>query len=227
MNSKGIVAIENKSICMKCLKMDATHTYTIYGRGYGSSFDSMDTKFQCCDECDKPEYKEWFNEIETMDGYVETYEHEEKIWDLIDSLPLESRELFENSFDGHAWMMEPQDWIDYSLGELPHEKCKEYALYSPKDIEAYKTRFTTCEHVVNVTWNDNSKGSWCPFGVNGSYGQKIDEYGNMHDECTDCKYYKLRESQIKEINGGDLTEWEIYMAAKLKADEYKYKFEND
>ena len=226
MNSKGIIAIADKSICMKCLKSEATNTYTIYGRGYGSSFDSMDTKFQCCDECDNPEYKEWFNETETMDGYVETYEHEEKIWDLISSLPLESRELFENSFDSHAWQMEPQDWIDYSLDELPHEKCKEYALYSPKDIEAYKTRFTTCEHVVNVTWDDNSNGSWCPFGVNGSYGQKIDEHDNVHDECTDCKYYKLRESAIKEIDGEDLREWETYMVAKLKVDEYKYKFEN-
>lgn len=226
MNSKGIVAIEDKSICMKCLKKNATHTYTIYGRGYGSSFDSMDTRFQCCDECDKPEYKDWFGETEVMNGYVETYEHEEKIRDLIGSLPLESRELFENSFDGHAWQMEPQDWIDYSLGELPHEKCKEYALYSPKDIEAYKTRFTTCENVVNVTWSDNSKGSWCPFGVNGSYSQKIDEYGNVHDECTDCKYYKLRESTIKEIHGEDLNDWEVYMSAKLKVDEYKHKFEN-
>ena len=121
--------------------------------------------------------------------------------------------------------MESQDWIDYQLDELPHEKCKEYGYYSPKDIEAYETKFTTCEYVANVTWNDGSKGSWCPFGASGDYGQKIDKYVNLSDECTDCTYYKLRENSIKEIKGEDLHEWENYMVAKLKEDEYKYKFE--
>ena len=45
MNSKGIVAIKDETICMKCLKNKATHTYYITYRGYGSSFDDMDTKF--------------------------------------------------------------------------------------------------------------------------------------------------------------------------------------
>ena len=79
MNSKGIVALTDTDICMKCLKKKATHTYRIYGRGYGSSFDMSNTKFQCCDDCDSPEYEEWFNEQEVMDDYVETYQHEEKI----------------------------------------------------------------------------------------------------------------------------------------------------
>ena len=225
MNSKGIVALEDTSVCMKCLKNKATHTYRIYGRGYGSAFDMSDTKFQCCDECDKPEYEEWFNETEIMDDYDETYQHEEKILDLINSLPLESQELFKNRFDNDGWHMESQDWIDYQLDELPHEKCKEYGYYSPKDIEAYKTKFTTCEYVANVTWNDGSKGSWCPFGASGDYGQKVDKCLNLSDECTDCTYYKLRENSIKEIKGEDLDEWENYMVVKLKEDEYKHKFE--
>ena len=45
MNSKGIIAIKNEKICMKCLNKDSTHTYDIYGRGYGSIYDSFDTKF--------------------------------------------------------------------------------------------------------------------------------------------------------------------------------------
>lgn len=227
MNSKGIKAIEDVNICMKCLKNKATHTYTIYGRGYGSSFDMSDTKFQCCDECNRPEYYEWFNETEVMDGYVETYQNEDNILELIKSLPLESQELFENRFDvgSDGWRMESQDWIDYQLNELPHERCKEYGLYSPKDIEAYYTKFTNCEHVANIIWNDNSRASWCPFGASGDYGQKIDECGNLSDECTDCKYYKLREIKIKEVKGEDLNEWEVYMKARLKAEEYKHKFE--
>lgn len=225
MNSKGIVAIKDTTICMKCLKKKATHIYEITYRGYGSIFDSMDSKFQCCDDCDKPEYEEWFYEEEVMDGYVETYQYEEKIKELIKSLPLESQELFENRFDNKAYYMEPQDWIDYELDELSHEKCKEYGIYSPKDIEAYKTKFTTCEHVANVIWNDGSKGSQCPFGAYGEYDQKIDECGNLSDECTNCIYYKQRKNPIQEIKGEVLNDWEIYMNAKLKADEYKRKFE--
>ena len=225
MNSKGIMALKDTSVCMKCLKRKATRIYTIYGRGYGSFFDMVETKFQCCDECDKPEYEEWFNETESMDGYVETYQHEENILNLINSLPLVSKELFDNRFDGGGWHMEAQDWIDYQLDELPHEKCREYGYYSPRDIEAYKNKFTTCEHVTNVVFDDDSKGSWCPFGANGDYGQKVDKCGNISDKCTDCKYYKLRENPIKEIKGEKLRDWKNYMTAKLRAEEYKNEFE--
>ena len=225
MNSKGIVALEDTSVCMKCLKKKATHTYTIYGRGYGSSFDMSDTKFQCCDDCDSPEYEEWFNETEVMDDYVETYQHEDKIWDLVKSLPLEGQELFENRFDKDGWHMEAQDWIDYQLDELPHEKCKEYHMYSPKDIESYNSKYPTCEHVVNVVWDDNSKGSRCPFGAHGEYGQTVDDCGNLCGQCTDRNYYKNRENPIKDIKGKDLDDWKNYMKAKLKESEYKSKFE--
>ena len=225
MNSKGIVALEDTTLCMKCLKKKATHTYTIYGRGYGSSFDMSDTKFQCCEDCDSPEYEEWFNETEVMDDYVETYQHEEKILDLIKSLPLEGQELFENRFDKDGWHMEAQDWIDYQLDELPHEKCKEYHMYSPKDIESYNSKYPTCEHVVNAVWDDDSKGSRCPFGAYGEYGQTVDDCGNLCGQCTDCNYYKNRENPIKDIKGKDLDDWKNYMKAKLKESEYKSKFE--
>lgn len=226
MNSKGVKAVEDEKLCMKCLKNKATHIYTVSYRGYGSIYDMMDTKFQCCDECDKPEYKEWFFETPTVNEneYAENYKYEDNIYELIKSLPLESQELFENRFDNSGWQMVSQDWIDYKLDELPHEKCKEYGLYSPKDIEAYNNKFTTCEHVANVVWDDNSKGSWCPFGASGDYGQKIDECGNLSDECTDCRFYKKRETTIKEIKGEDLHQWEHYMNAKLHDEEYKKKF---
>lgn len=224
MNSKGIVAITDESICMKCLKNKATHIYYINNRGYGSSFDSMNTKFQCCDTCNKLEYDKWFNETEVINGYIETYQYENNIVDLINGLPLESQELFDNRFNYNAYIMDSQDWIDYELDELPHDKCKEYGLYSPKDVEAYNTKFTTCEYVTNVVYNDKSKASWCPFGVYGEYNQKIDECGNLCDECTDCKFYKKRENPIKEINGKDLSQWEHYMIAKLNEKEYEKKF---
>lgn len=227
MNTKGIEAITDHSICMKCLKNKATHTYTIYGRGYGSSFDSSHTKFQCCDECNDEQYQDWFDEDPEMDAYYrEVYKHEDSIYEFVNNLPLEAQELFLNTFDDDGLFMDSQDWIDFQLDELPHEKCKEYGLYSPEDIKAYTEKFTTCEYPVNVVWNDNSKGCWCPFGASGNYGQKIDTCGNLSDECTDCTYYKKREYPIKDIKGGDFDDWQNYIQTKLKADEYKSKFES-
>ena len=209
MNSKGIVAIKDETICMKCLKKKAAHTYYISYRGYGSSFDDMETKFQCCDDCDKPEYDEWFNEKEVMNDYVETYQHEDKILDLIHSLPLESQELFENRFENRGYKMDSQDWIDYELNELPHEKCKEYRMYSPQERAAYKERFPNCECVKINKYKDGSQGSSCPYGA---HGDKDGNIGlNIWNECYMCTHYKPREGDIEIID---------------KVDEY-YKNEKD
>ena len=135
------------------------------------------------------------------------------------------QEFLENRFDSDGWHMEAQDWIDYQLDELPHEKCKEYYMYSPKDIESYNSKYPTCEHVVNVVWDDDSKDSRCPFGAYGEYGQTVDDCGNLCGQCTDCNYYKKRENPIKDIKGKDLDDWKNYMKAKLKESEYKSKFE--
>ena len=55
MNSKGIVALKDTSVCMKCLKKKATHTYRISGRGYGSIYDNFNSQFHLCDDCAKEE----------------------------------------------------------------------------------------------------------------------------------------------------------------------------
>ena len=132
MNSKNIVALQDKTLCMVCLKEKATHKYKISCRGYGSLFDEDDTHWQCCDNCHKDEYDIWSNEVCRIgigeDEYYETYQHEDKILDFIHSLSLQSQELFFNSFSSDGYNMDAQDWIDYKLDELPHEKCKEYGL---------------------------------------------------------------------------------------------------
>lgn len=220
MNLKNIKATNDTSLCMKCLKKKATNFYNIYGRGYGSDYDMEDMTFQCCDECDDSEYKKWFEEKSTTDGYEESYQYEENITNLINNLPLEGQELFWNRLNNNGFHMEPQDWIDYELKELPHEKCREYHILSPKDEELYNSRFPSCENVINVIWPDSSKGSRCPFGVCGAYGQKANTYVNS-THCTDCEYYKQRTTPLKEIKGEDLQDWKSFMTSKLKEKEFK------
>lgn len=128
MNSKNIVALEDKTLCMVCLKEKASHKYKISCRGYGSLFDEDDTHWQCCDNCHKDEYDIWSNEQPKIEDYYEEYKYEDKILEFIHSLPLQSQELFFNSFSSDGYNMDAQDWIDYKLDELPHEKCKEYGL---------------------------------------------------------------------------------------------------
>lgn len=136
MNGKGIVALKDECLCMKCLNKKATHIYQIQNRRYGSIFDSTYTKFQVCDDCDSEDFQVWVDEKPTMIDYLETYKYELDITEFIDSLPLESQELFYNRFDSEEYM-DSQDWIDYELGELSNEKCKEYGLATPKDIIEY------------------------------------------------------------------------------------------
>ena len=155
----------------------------------------METKFQCCDDCDKSEYEEWFNEKEVMDDYIETYQHEEKILDLIHSLPLESQELFENRFDDRGYKMDSQDWIDFALDELSHKKCKQYGMYSPQEKAAYKERFPNCECVKINKYKDGSQGSGCPYGASGDKNGNVGL--NICDECYMCTHYKPREGDIE------------------------------
>lgn len=204
MNTKGIIALKDTNLCMKCLKKKATHTYTISGRGYGSIYDNFNSKFHLCDDCAKEEYREWVNEYCESDenNYVEDYQYERNLRDLINSFPLESRELFYNRFSYGACAshdMKPQDWIDYHLDELPHRKCKQYGLYSPQEISAYAERFPNCNCVVINKYKDGSQGSSCPYGAHGSKNGDVD-INNIWNSCYMCTHYKPREGDIKVID---------------------------
>lgn len=200
MNSKGIVALTDHSVCMKCLSKKATHTYTICGRGYGSIFDGTDTKLQLCDNCHKDEYETWFNEDCTYNDYWADYTYEDNISELINSLPLEAQELFDNTFSSglDSDFMNAQDWIDYKLGELPHDKCKEYGVYSPQEIKAYHDRFPTCNHVFLKTYSNGSVSCRCNYGAYGNKDGTCDI--NAYDECYQCTKYTPRVDKMKEIN---------------------------
>jgi hypothetical protein len=45
------------------------------------------------------------------------------------------------------------------------------------------------------------------------------------EECCGCDYFTERTTPIKDINADDYPEYDIYMIAKLKQEEYKNKFE--
>lgn len=232
MNSKEIVAIKDHSICMKCLQKKATHKYVIYGRGYGSDFDGTHTHLQLCDDCHSEEYHEWFDESPTMEEYCETYKHEETIHTLIKSLPIEAQELFHNTF-ADGWTshhMEAQDWIDYEIGELPHETCKEYHLYSPQEIKAYEDRFPTCNNVFLKVYGDNSSACWCTFGAS---GDKDGSCGlNTSSQCYQCTNYIPRTDNMKVISEIDefvkdekqrLSDMLVYSQTRLAALEDGYE----
>lgn len=213
-------AIEDYSgLCFKCIQKKDVVTYRISGRGYGSWFDSFNTKLQLCSACKPEGIEEWFNEdsfnYEMLDDYryeseeffkehgdwiyTENYKYEQNIYDFVDTLPLEGRELFKArcATGACAGYMFGQDWIDYKLGVLPEYKCKEYGYYAPYRLKVARERFELCNEPVNKIYGDGSKGCWCPWMAHGEYGQKAGP--NTGDTCYDCEFFCLRYEPIKEM----------------------------
>lgn len=221
---------ENKErLCYCCDELQESEKdiirLNLSGRGYGSLFDGMNTYIQLCKKCYKPEYEEWFNETPEYEDYCEQYKHEEDIINLINTFSIENQEYFWNS-NATGWNideMDRQDWIDMKNGTLSEEKYKKYNMYAPSEIKAYKERFATCEYPVNVIYSDGSKYCLCPFGAYGEYNQNIND--SICDECCYCKYYKKRETPIKEISEKDFDDYELYIKSRLKEKELKEKFE--
>ena len=220
-------AIDNhENICFKCLQEKPIKTYHLYRSDYGSSFDNNYTHLQICNNCSPDKIESWFNEEpEIIDGYCANYELEKDILEFVNLLPLEGQELFWNrcAYGACAYIMDSQDWIDKKLGILPDEKYEEYGFYSPRQIEAYKERFPNCEYSTNEIYNDSSKGCWCPFGANGEYGQIADAH-NISDECYECKYYKPRETEIKDIKHEDFEDYMAYIRSNINFAKWEEKF---
>ncbi|WP_425203801.1 hypothetical protein [Priestia megaterium] len=218
MNTREYKHEHNELLCYKCdtLQEDKSSLieYHMCCRGYGSSFDNDDFTVQICHKCNKPEYEKWFNEEYEKEDYHETYKHEGDIIILISSFPIENQEYIENDY------MERQDWIDMKKGILPDEKYEEYGMSSPRQINTYKERFTTCEHPVNAVFNDKSKACYCPFGATGKYDQIADEW-NISTECFGCQQYEKRSTVIKEMDYDKFQRYKQYMLGKL----YRAEFE--
>ena len=226
------IAIKNVgNTCCNCLKETKVHNIHIGAMGYGSGFDNFSTQVDLCDEClllTDPEWWKLKRKIAFSDGdyNFHCYEFEDDIFKFIKQMPLAGQELFWNTYGYEACAditMNQQDWIDYELGILSHDKCKEYGCYSPQEINAYHERFPKCQHPVNKIYNDNSKGCWCPFGASGKYNQEYDI--NISNECYKCKHFIERTTPIRDILDKDYYDYKIYYVAKINEQKYRSKFE--
>jgi hypothetical protein len=210
MENKENVAIKNIGhTCCNCLKEGEVNHIHIGALGWGSSFDNFSTQIDLCDECLEKTNPEWWklkvcgnhDENGSYDEYGEWYEYEKEIFKYIKQMPLAGQELFYNHYGYGACAdsnMDSQDWIDYELGTLSHEKCKEYGCYSPQEIKAYEDRFPNCKNVEIKVYSDGSKGSKCYMGAWG------DENGNcecnISSKCYLCDRYGERTGEIKVVD---------------------------
>lgn len=228
---KKIKAIKNtEKLCWKCLKeKDIIHEMHFGPLGYGSGFDNCSTKIQLCEECYQASNPDiWSKEVvydseEDREYDYAHYIHEDKIFEYFNSLPVEGQQFVWNEFHNDGYQMEPQDWIDYKLGILPHETAKEYGLYSNQEIAAYKEQFPKCKWPVNRIYSDGSKGCWCPFGAHGEYGQEVGM--NISDECYQCEHYRKREKEdkIKDIPDDEYLDYQILVRADAIREKNKVK----
>ncbi len=60
---------------------------------------------------------------------------------------------------------------------------------------------------------------WCIWGKDQTCSS------NISDECYYCEYFKERTSSIREIKEDDSEDYNTYIKAKLKMEEFKKKFE--
>jgi len=216
--NKKVSAIENhEGLCWKCLSsLDKSeiHIIEIPELASGSAFDGEGTKIQLCNYCYKKSKEDnpniWNMEVKQIkqNGYFigTEYLYETDMLDFIDKLPIQGQQFVWNEFANGSlsnpkYKMEPQDWIDYNLGILSHEKCKEYGMYSFDEMMAYDEKFPTCQNVYNIIYDDGSKGSKCPYGSYGGYNQTTDNY--ICEECYGCKNYVKRTKPIEAVTNDE------------------------
>jgi hypothetical protein len=216
----------NNMKCYKCNhEVENIFKYTITNRGYGSDFDMAEASFDLCSKCDKPEYEDWCNECPSyINEYCEDYKYEDNLYELINSFPLENQEKIYNNGTFGGYSIPTQDWIDIQNGiELSDEKYKEYGIYSPKEIQAYKERFPTCDEPMNVIYEDGSKVCRCVCGAFGSYGQELGL--NIDKNCYKCKWYSLRKKPIQDVTSTVFEQFKIFTEGKENYLRFKDIFE--
>ena len=150
------------------------------------------------------------------------YEHEREMYDYINSLPIEGQELVYNRLGedrGKSCKHDPQEWIDYHLGELSYELCKKNHWVFKGEFESYQNHYEKCGHVKNVIWNKGGKDSQCFINplVKGEFGGGCSKVGTG---CYDCEYFKERDKEIETV---DLSGIDDYNETSKKLRELEFK----
>lgn len=232
-------AIENpEDVCFKCLgefiEKDL-HKIIIPEMGWGSGFDMWSTRINLCKDCASVYTDPRWWQLEEVESESDIggiwYKYEDEIFDFVGTLPMESQELFWNRYSTDSYTMESQDWIDYELDLLPHEKCKEYGIYSSEERQAYQEKFPMCSNVKIVVYEDGSRGSRCPFMAFGnSYGATKGH--QTQSECYKCVAFEKREGEIETYSREDMEIFELEhqltlakLMKKLKEDKEIHKRE--
>lgn len=209
-------AVENpEDICFKCLGEfieKELHKIIIPSMGWGSGFDMWSTRINLCKDCASVYTDPRWWQLEEIEGESDIsgswYKYEDEIFDFVGTLPMESQELFWNRYSTDSYTMNSQDWIDYQLDLLPHERCKEYGIYSPQERQAYQERFPICNKVKIVVYEDDSRGSRCLFRAYGYKDGTADKY-NISSKCYECLVFEQREGEIEIYSKEDMEIFEL------------------
>lgn len=225
------IAIENpQSICFNCLQEhQQLHIIHIPVLNHGSKFTNFSSRLNLCPSCYNLTNPLWWN-LEIIKSYTEynmmqlNYKYEQEILDFINNMPLSGQELFYARFGKglNCDSMRSQDWIDYALDKLSHDKCKEYGYFSPKERKAYYERFHVCDKVriiIRDKENDknNHKESRCPFGAFGNEDGASENH-KPHHQCYGCQMFEVRDSEngIEIMNKEDYEIYELENQLALK-----------
>jgi len=228
------IAIQNpESTCFNCLQNhQQLHTIHIPALNHGSKFENFSSCLHLCSSCYNLTNPIWWN-LEIIKSYTEhnmmqlNYKYEQEILDFINQMPLSGQELFYVRFGKgiNCDLMRGQDWIDYALGKLSHEKCNEYGYFSFEERKVYYERFHVCDKVRIVVYEDdennkddnNHKESRCPFGAFGNI-DGTSEGHKPHHQCYECEMFETRdsESEIEIMNKEDFEIYELENELALK-----------
>jgi len=216
------MAIENsENTCFNCLQLSLQiYEILIPALNHNSKFTNFSTILQLCNNCFKLTNPEWWK-LEIIKTYSENnmmqlrYKYEKEILDFVNQMPIEGRELFYARFGNgaNADHMSGQDWIDYVLDILPHEKCKLYGCFSPDEIKSYQKRFPICDKVKKVIYENEEFKEYnifklrCPFGVDDNQTQS---------QCYECKLFVERNGEIEIMDKEDFEFYELHTKLRLK-----------
>lgn len=179
-------------VCYHCLADDKKLiSIEIDEVGWYSGFDGFETKIFLCEDCLNKLNPSWYplEIINDPNDMGCDYKDEDELFKFISSCDIRVKELFYNRFDNgsDAHKMDPQHWIDFELGILPHDICKQYGLISCDERSAYEEKYSKCAHVFNVQMGKSCTSS-CPFNASGKENGELNEQAST--KCYGCEYFK-------------------------------------